>query len=92
MRPITNIQTSDILFFNKTIKGFWLFKYLNELNKNGSKTNKQIVVEHFYKLLKEEPNLFASKINKIFKPVDFQLAIDTYRTNLSEGKVLLDFS
>ena len=33
LRNISNIITNDLLFLDKKVLGFWLFKYLNKENK-----------------------------------------------------------
>jgi NADPH:quinone reductase-like Zn-dependent oxidoreductase len=83
LRPLSAIMTNDLLFQNKTMKGFWLHRYLKEYPET---------VNYFLKDLMEKTSLYETNIQAVFKPENFEDAFKTYRQNMSLGKVLFDFN
>ena len=89
LRAITNLDTKDFIFRNKTIKGFWLMEYIKNNFEN---------IDNFYNLFLEDyvnnlqNNIYNSEIQAIFKPENFDEASKLYRNNMGTGKVLLDFT
>jgi NADPH2:quinone reductase len=81
LRNISNVSTYDVLFADKSIKGFWLFKYLNEK-----------LFNEFEVSLKNEPEIYDTNIQSVFNPEDYEEAFKTYRINMSKGKILFDFN
>ncbi len=84
MRNLGGIQTEDILFRNKQIRGFWLLDYLNQ--KEG-KEAKHEFIQFYYK----NPDYFNSKIDKVIEIDKFSEGISSYKDNMSKGKVLFKF-
>jgi hypothetical protein len=87
LRNCSNITTQDLLFLDKKICGFWLFKYLNNLQDKG-----QSIFQEFYQILNKEPSIFETSIHGIFTPDKFEDAFKLYRSDMSKGKVLFDFN
>jgi NADPH:quinone reductase len=81
--PIYSPQ--DLLFNNHSIHGFWLS---NEVaNKPFYKS--LLDVQKVQQLLKSG---FQTKISKTFSIEEIDLAISEYQSNMSKGKVLIDFN
>lgn len=87
LRSISNIQTVDLLFKNKVIRGFWIVSYLNSLNAEKREEIVNMLLD-----LKVNSNIFNTNIISTFKPNDFDNAINDYRHEMGNGKVLFDFS
>jgi NADPH:quinone reductase-like Zn-dependent oxidoreductase len=87
LRPISNVQTRDLVFKNKTMKGFWLPSFLNSLS---SKDYSEIFNELID--LKCNSDTFNTNIIDTFHPKDVDVAIKTYRKEMGKGKIILDFS
>jgi hypothetical protein len=85
LRNCSNISTYDLLFMDKKICGFWLFKYLHSLQDNS-------IFSQFFDILKNEPHMFDTSIQGVFKPDQFEEAFKVYRNEMSKGKVLFDFN
>ena len=85
LRNCSNISTHDLLFLDKKIMGFWLFKYLQYLEQSD-------LVSEFLKILHNQPQILSTKIQAIYKPENFESALKHYRTDMSQGKVLFDFT
>jgi NADPH:quinone reductase len=85
LRNCSNISTGDLIFLDKKIRGFWLFKYLNDTKDND-------VMSNFFLYLESEPQLFDTSIQGVFKPHQFEDAFQLYRKEMSRGKVLFDFN
>lgn len=89
LRSITNLNTNDFIFKQKSLLGFWLFEYI-KTNYNN--------FENFYKIFLDDfENFFERKtydvdIQAIYNPDKFQEASKLYRSNMGNGKVLLNFS
>lgn len=87
LRPISNVQTRDLVFKNKTMKGFWLTSFLQSLSQEELNTIIANLIEY-----KSTTDLFNVNIVGIFKPNEVELAIKNYRREMGRGKVLLDFT
>lgn len=86
LRSVSNVQTRDLLFKNKTIKGFWLPAYLNSLPEDIlSKIMKDLIE------IKSNSDLFNTNIIEVFRPKDVEMAIKNYRKEMGKGKIILDF-
>ncbi len=86
LKNCSNITTRDLIFLDKKISGFWLFKYLNNLPDQG-----QRIFQEFYEILNTQPEIFDTSIHGIFSPDKFEEAFKLYRSDMSKGKVLFDF-
>ncbi len=84
LKNCANISTHDLLFMNKKIMGFWLFKYLNNLKDSH-------IVQEFLDLLHSHPDILTTQIQAVFDPEDFESALKVYRSDMSQGKVLFEF-
>lgn len=85
LRNCSNISTHDLIFMSKKIEGFWLFKYLKELKD-------QKIFDDFNNLVNGLPDILFTKIQTTVKPEDFETAFKIYRNDMSQGKVLFDFT
>jgi NADPH:quinone reductase-like Zn-dependent oxidoreductase len=85
LRNCSNISTHDLLFMDKKILGFWLFKYLKNLKESP-------ILHEFFKFLEKHPDIFTTQIQAVFNPENFESALKVYRSDMSQGKVLFDFS
>lgn len=86
LRPVSNVQTRDLLFKNKTIKGFWLPAFLNSLPEESFNTVIKDLIE-----IKSNTDLFNTKLVEVFQPKDVESAIKNYRKEMGKGKIILDF-
>lgn len=87
LTPISNVLTKDMLFKNKTMKGFWLTNYLKSLNEEELKAIYTKLIEY-----KITTDFFNVNIVNVFKPNQVELAIKTYRNDMGKGKIILDFT
>ena len=87
LRPISNVQTRDLLFKNKTMKGFWVTAYLNSLSSTQYEHIIHDLIEN-----KTKSDIFNINIAEVYKPKDVETAIKNYRKEMGKGKILLDFS
>lgn len=87
LRPISNVQTRDLLFKNKTMKGFWLPGFLQSISPDQAETIKKNLIEY-----KSSTDIFSVNILDVFKPNEVELAIKNYRRDMGKGKILLDFT
>jgi hypothetical protein len=86
LKAISNLMSNDFIFMNKTIKGFWLFTYLN------NQCDSNLIFNNYVQELKTNPEIYESNINAVYKAEQFEEAIRVYKNEMSKGKVLLDFS
>jgi NADPH-dependent curcumin reductase CurA len=87
LREITNLSTYDFIFQNKTIKGFWLMKYIEEYGRDKFfEEFEESYIDNYNK----DNNLYDPEIQCVFRPEDFNEAIKYYKDNMSKGKVLFD--
>lgn len=84
LRSIGNVLTEDILFMNKTIRGFYLLNYMNSSGGEIKKEFNRIINKYGYKA-------FSSPIVNEFTPENVEFAIQEYRKTWSKGKTLLKF-
>ncbi len=87
LRNCSNITTNDLLFLDKKICGFWLFKYLEKQEDKGKS-----IFNDFFEILKNESELFDTSIQGVYQPDKYEDAFKTYRSDMSKGKVLFDFN
>ncbi len=87
LTPVSNVLTKDLIFMNKTMKGFWLTNYLKSLSEEELKNI-------YMNLLKYKTSTVYFNVNivNIFKPNEVATAIKTYRSDMGKGKIILDFS
>ena len=79
--PIGEIEANNFVFQDKCLKGFWL--------KNLLKTQTEEVLDDMKKEVLDE-EIFKTKIAKIHKMENIALALKEYRSNMSNGKILID--
>lgn len=84
LRNCSGIVTQDLIFLDKKICGFWLFKYLQ-------RNNGYIIINELLEMLKNDTNIFDTHIQGTFKPDQFEEAFKLYRNDMSKGKVLFEF-
>lgn len=78
------IRPGDLIFTGNKIQGFWLTNWLKE--KNLLQTIKN--TRKIQSLLGKE---LGTSVQKTFPPEQIGEAIETYKNNMSNGKVLLQF-
>lgn len=81
--PIGEIEANNFVFQNKIFKGFWL--------KNLLKSRKEDVLNEMKKEILENKD-FRARIAKIHKIENIGLAMKEYRSNMSNGKILLEIT
>jgi NADPH:quinone reductase-like Zn-dependent oxidoreductase len=79
------INPGELIFTGNQIQGFWLTDWLK--NKNLLQS-----VQYTRKIQDRIGNEFATTIYKQFTPEQINEAIETYKNNMSLGKVLIRFS
>lgn len=87
LTPISNVQTKDMLFKNKTMKGFWLTNYLKSLTDVELKAIYTKLIDY-----KITTDFFNVNIVNVFKPNQVETAIKTYRNDMGKGKIIIDFT
>ena len=79
--PIGELEASNFVFQEKTLKGFWLKNWIkNQTEDDLNKIKKEIL----------ENSIFKTKIARIHKLEKISLALMEYRNNMSHGKILLE--
>lgn len=78
------INPGDLIFNGKEIQGFWLSHWLK--NKNLIQ-----IIKNTRKIQSLLNNELATNIYKKFKPEEITQAIKTYESNMSAGKILIQF-
>jgi hypothetical protein len=86
LRAITNIQTKDLIFCKKILRGFWLFDDLMD------KISRESLFDNYVNLLKLNPSIFESNIQASFLPQNYEEAFKCYKAEMGKGKVLFDFT
>ena len=81
---VCEISPGEMIFTGNQIQGFWLTNWLYE--KGMIKT--LLTIREVQSLIKHE---LGTKINQQFPPEKILEAIETYKKNMSKGKVLLRF-
>jgi NADPH:quinone reductase-like Zn-dependent oxidoreductase len=87
LNPVSNVLTKDLIFMNKTMKGFWLTNYLKSLSEDELNNIYIDLLKY-----KTSTDYFNVNIVNVFKPNEVALAIKTYRIDMGKGKIILDFS
>ena len=76
------IDPRDLIFKGKKVKGFWLSKWLNDKSLLGK-------AKMLYSLKGLLRTNLSTKISKEFELEQINEAVEYYRKNMSEGKVLI---
>jgi len=76
------IDPKDLIFKEKKVKGFWLSKWLNEKSLLGK-------AKMLYGLKGLLRTSLSTKISKEFEMEQINEALEYYKKNMSEGKVLI---
>lgn len=79
--PIGEIEANNFVFQDKIIQGFWLKHWIRKQTEISLNLLKSQILEN---------DAFRPKIAKIYKLEDISGAIKEYRSNMSNGKILLD--
>lgn len=87
LRSISNVLTNDILFYNKSLRGFWLHNYLKH-----QKDNLRDIYNEFLIDLENNPNIYKTNITNVYTPDQFELAFKEYKSQMGKGKILFDFN
>jgi len=86
MKDLGIFKPEDFLFKNKTLKGFWVSRYLETMS--------DVHIDEFKKAVADDlapsgKNIFASTIQAEFPLDQYEVARTQYIKNMSKGKVLL---
>ena len=87
LKSISNVLTRDLLFKNKTMKGFWVANYLKTLPEEELNTIMQNVINY-----KTSTDYFDVNVAAVYKPSEVEVAIKNYRNDMGKGKIILDFT
>jgi hypothetical protein len=79
------IDLGALYYHGKTIRGFWLNRWLNNSQKENVEKAKHDVGMH-------SATLYKSSVREVFKIENFMDAYKLSRNDQSSGKVLLDLS
>mmetsp|Transcript_39819 Transcript_39819/g.33647 ORF Transcript_39819/g.33647 Transcript_39819/m.33647 type:complete len:181 (+) Transcript_39819:493-1035(+) len=84
---LTGLNTSDFIFHNKVLKGFWLGKWIKSINMDEMTKWLAYVSKSF----ESQDGLFSTEINneKTYELEDIKSAVIDYTANMSKGKILL---
>ena len=77
-----DIPAGELLFTDKSLKGFWMSTFLQENPKLVPKLNEEV-------LKNLNAGDYKITISKRFTPEEFEQAVEYYQENQSKGKVLL---
>ena len=84
-KNVSAINSSDLLFKKKEVKGWWLMTWMKEVGVETLIKSREYIAEEF----KNKDNIFKTNYSKDFNLQDFDKALDYYSKNMSEGKVIL---
>jgi len=85
LKKINGLESSELLFKNKTIKGWWLDPWMKSLKIGELKKWKDYVIDDF----KSNSGIFFTHYTKVYPLSQIYHALDYYMANMSEGKVIL---
>jgi NADPH:quinone reductase-like Zn-dependent oxidoreductase len=85
LKRMNGFDTSEFVFNNKTMKGWWLSKWMAGLGKERILQNAKIIQED----IANDQGIYNTKVSKVFSLDDIVPACEYYMTNMSEGKVIL---
>jgi NADPH2:quinone reductase len=79
------VDSASLIFKDKRLLGWWMLTWLRTLTPE----ERTFWYNYVKKDLESGSDLFVTKVSKEFNLLDIQKAIEYYRNNMSEGKVLL---
>jgi len=85
LKRISGIDSSELLFKKKELRGWWMPNWLREAGVEHLIKCRAFIVEEF----KKSDNVFKTNFSKEFSLEDFDKALDYYSKNMSEGKVIM---
>lgn len=85
LKKLNGFDTSDFIFLNKKIEGFWLNYWLASL----SKSKRQEIFSSLKKDIEENSEFIRTEINKEVDMNDFVGSLVEYATNMSKGKIVM---
>jgi len=84
-KRVSGIDSSELLFKKKELRGWWLMNWLREVPIDVVVKSRNYIIEEFQK----SDNVFKTNFSKDFTLEDFDKALDYYSKNMSEGKVIM---
>ena len=84
-KSISSVGVSDLIFYEKQIKGFWLPDWMKTLNPMETQEYMRIIAEDFAKGGK----IFGTQAIKEFKLEQFEEAVQYQYQHASKGKVYI---
>lgn len=84
-KPLEGFNSTDLIFFNKRVDGFWLGTWLNQITPEEKAFWFGYVIKELY----ANSEVFKTNTSKRFGLENFKEAIEFYKSNMSEGKILL---
>lgn len=87
IKKMNGLDSSDLIFDDKTLKGFWLNTYLENIDINLKKkiySNLKYMIED-----RNKNYLIENSINKEYELEDINNAIKEYVLNMNKGKIII---
>ena len=85
MKRIGGVDSSELLFKRKVMRGWWLTYWMRGITLEELKKWKSYVIDDF----KFNRNIFFTNYSKVYQLEQVQQAIEYYMANMSEGKVII---
>ena len=86
MKALGEFFSEEFLFKNKTLRGFWVTKYIKRITEAELNEFKTAVAED---IAPNGPHYFASTIQGEYPIENYEAARKQYVKNMTKGKVLL---
>jgi len=84
-KPLEGFNSADLIFFDKKVNGWWLGTWLVQITPQEKGKWFEYVVKEIF----SGSELFKTSTSKSFSLENFHDAMDYYKNNMSEGKILL---
>ena len=85
IKRIAGIDSSELLFKRKVLKGWWLTYWMRSISFEELKKWKEYVIDDF----RSNKNIFFTNYSKVYQLEQVQQAIEFYMAHMSEGKVII---
>lgn len=85
LKKLNGFDSSDFIFLNKSIKGFWLNTWLSSL----SKSDREAVYLKLKKEVEDNSDLIKTFVSQEVSLDDFVNGLKEYANNMSKGKIVL---
>ena len=84
LKEISDVKTGDLIFLKKTLTGWWLADWFQQITLEEIIYWKTYVIKEF----ESGSHLFDTAVSKSFSLEDHEKAFESYLNNMSEGKIL----